>query len=499
MLRAIREHSKSWIIKVVLSLIALSFVIFGIMDIVMKQIQDRPVATVGDKKISPETLHFSVQDEMKRLQTQFKDVISLEQLKELRIHQHVLERMAQGLALEQLVHHLGIDVPNEFVKAYVEGKFHQDGDFNYNVFKKTLEQHRIHETAFVEDIRNNLKTQTLLTTMAQAIEFPDFYKQYFYKMMTKNHQLTYCKIPLSNDLHKVLAVKKNKKDPSEDDLKTFFNKHTDDYQLPEQRLISMIIIDHKKHKNVLDLVEKIEDALGGGDTLESISKKFNVIFKNALFADEKSLIFLGKDFANHIIIEASKMHKGEESPMIEKKGQTVLFKMDDIKAPQKISYNDVKKHTSILTKLKTDYDMNIRRDLAISIGTEFHKNVKNADGFQKKCDAHQLKAQNLSINRLVLQKSSPITDLDVSVFETVFTKKKGEIFFQFSKDHYYIFFINTTEDESSVDPSAQDTLFKNLTYMLKNDVSDSIVACAKHKFPLKINEKVFKIFDQNDA
>ncbi len=134
MLRAIREHSKSWIIKVVLSLIALSFVIFGIMDIVMKQIQDRPVATVGDKKISPETLHFAVQDEMKRLQSQFKGVISLEQLKELHIHQHVLDRMAQGLALEQLIHNLGINVPNEFVKAYIEGRFHQDGHFNYNVF-----------------------------------------------------------------------------------------------------------------------------------------------------------------------------------------------------------------------------------------------------------------------------------------------------------------------------------------------------------------------------
>ena len=67
MLQVFRDHAHKWFIKVLLSIIVVSFGLWGITDVIYKFFAHRPIVTVGKHSISHEELAQHMQKETARI------------------------------------------------------------------------------------------------------------------------------------------------------------------------------------------------------------------------------------------------------------------------------------------------------------------------------------------------------------------------------------------------------------------------------------------------
>lgn len=249
MLQSLRDQSGKWFIKVLFVAIALSFVIWGIGDVIQGFRANRPVAKVGGAVVTIDNYLSSLQSATAHIQASVKAKLTGIQLKQMGLQGRVVEDLVNQLLVERELKRLHLSISDHTVRSVVHSMpaFHREGRFDKEMFTQILRSNHVSESKFLEDIKQNLMSQQLMGSLLDQAKLPEKYVQQLLDTVYRNHVFAYVLIPTK-------SMKFTGK-PSLEDLKLHYDQHRQKFALPEIRSSTLVYVDLKKLSQNIEIPE----------------------------------------------------------------------------------------------------------------------------------------------------------------------------------------------------------------------------------------------------
>jgi peptidyl-prolyl cis-trans isomerase D len=232
MLDKLRDSAKSWVAKVLLGLLAASFVVWGVADVFTFR-PGSALATVGDREISAQDFTDAYRDWLQTYQQQTGQTITPDQARVLGLDRAFLNDMIRNAALDGAASKMNLAVSNQQLVDIVEADklFHTQGKFDPARFREALRQMGLSEAAFVAIERQRFLRSALADAVASNFTPPNALKEAAYRHRNEQRDARYFILrPAEQDVAP----------PSEQDLKTFWEKNSARYTAPEYRVIAVL-------------------------------------------------------------------------------------------------------------------------------------------------------------------------------------------------------------------------------------------------------------------
>lgn len=237
MLEALRKSAGSWVAKVFIGLLVVSFAVWGIADI-FRGYGSGALATVGDTEISPEAFRSAFQQEMQRAGRQFGQALSLDQARQLGLDGRVLGRMVAEATLDNDVRTKQLGISNEAVaKSIAEDPAFRDGSgrFNRGYFQQVLRQNGLSEAGYVARERELHLRQQLTNSLVAGNVAPQVLVDAVHRYQSEQRSIAYLVVSAS-----MLAAVPA---PDEAALREYFTANKAQFRAPEYRMIEIIEAD----------------------------------------------------------------------------------------------------------------------------------------------------------------------------------------------------------------------------------------------------------------
>lgn len=250
MLQVFRDHAHKWFVKVLLSLIVLSFGIWGIGDVLYKFFTQRPVVKVGKHSLSQEEIAHHVQKESARISEITKGKITAQQIKALGVHTEVVNRLVNQLVLSDELERLNLGISDDLLKdqIYSMPAFQTDGRFDQNKFFSLLQQQGMNERTFLQEARHSILNQQLMSSIVFGANLPKFYQDILIDALTRERIFAFVEID-SSKMHL-------EQSPTKEQIESFYEQYRDKYTVPERRNITVVLFDVKAMCELLGITEE---------------------------------------------------------------------------------------------------------------------------------------------------------------------------------------------------------------------------------------------------
>jgi len=235
MLELIRTHSKGWLAKIILVVIAVTFGLFGIDQYLSGAGGNVPVATVGDDEISLQEYSNTVETVRTRMMAQgekFDPAI----LESATFKQSILD----GLIMRRLVNAETIKSNfkisdaqlNKHILAMPE--FQEDGQFSHEVYQRTLEQNGLTAGQLEASIRNDLMVAQARDELARLSFAPASVAQETVKYQYQKREVSTSEIKASDFLPEVNITPEQ--------IKAYYELHKDKFKEPEKVKVEFVLL-----------------------------------------------------------------------------------------------------------------------------------------------------------------------------------------------------------------------------------------------------------------
>lgn len=248
MLRAMRRGSKSWVMKAILGLLALTFVAFfggvggfggfgsgghggghaGNVGNLNTLVQ------VGDIDIDSRTVTDAYNQQLSTFAQLLGGRIDPEQARQLGLLDQTIQRLVSQALIDQTAADLGVTISDQAVAQTVRTlpQFQgTDGAFDPNLFQATLRQNGIGEGEFVDSIRSNLARGQVLGTVQDAATAPFALVDAIYNYRQERRVVESVRIG-AIDLP-------NLSEPTDAEISAFYEEAKNRFLAPEYRQISV--------------------------------------------------------------------------------------------------------------------------------------------------------------------------------------------------------------------------------------------------------------------
>ncbi|MBT3361494.1 MAG: SurA N-terminal domain-containing protein, partial [Rhodospirillales bacterium] len=141
MLEAIRKRSASIAIKILFALLILSFVSWGIGDLIRGRATAQFIAEIGDIEITPQELSTAYQREIIQMEALFRTRIDREQARAMGILQATLGRLVGETLFDLDAESLGVTASDSAVRTNIrqdKSFMDQTGKFSRMQFEQVL-------------------------------------------------------------------------------------------------------------------------------------------------------------------------------------------------------------------------------------------------------------------------------------------------------------------------------------------------------------------------
>jgi peptidyl-prolyl cis-trans isomerase D len=235
MLQALRNQASSWVIKILLGFLILSFAVWGINDIFLGE-RDPVVATVGEAKLTRSTVNDAVREEINRLQPLFGGRLDRAQASRMGIEQQVLDNLINRTAVEQGARDLGITISDALVARRIKSDetfFNTQGQFDRNIFAQILSQNSMNEAYYVATLKRDLASAELNRAVAPTVSTPKAMVDPLVGFRSERREAKYIKLPT------VTAVK----EPTSAEVEAFYKANGQRFMAPQLRDVTWIHLD----------------------------------------------------------------------------------------------------------------------------------------------------------------------------------------------------------------------------------------------------------------
>ena len=296
MLEAIRAHSQGWLAKLILTLIAVPFALFGIDAYLKNAGSDAAVAKVAGSSVSVVEYRNAMQSLRNKMQSEGQKDLSLLDTPQARLT--VLNRLINTRLLNAEAQDSKFKISNEQLSEFVITlpEFQQNGKFSQEVYDKLLTQNQMTPSKFENMMRAELVTQQVrdgIPPLAFAIKAVE---DRAIKTELQQREVTIAEIKSADFISQV------KIDDAE--VKAYYEKHKDKFQVQEQVKLEFVRF------SANDLIMKMQ-------VTEEDSKRFY---------NENAAKFQGdeKRRASHILIGFGPGATPEAKAQAKKKAEEIL-------------------------------------------------------------------------------------------------------------------------------------------------------------------------------
>ncbi|HEY1433607.1 MAG TPA: peptidylprolyl isomerase, partial [Stellaceae bacterium] len=238
MLQAIRSKAGSYVVKGLFALLILTFGIWGIGDIFRTRGTDTAVATVGDQSIRAEELQTALRRALEQLSARFGSAIDLQQAKQLGLADQTLAQLIDRSLIDQEAARLKLDVSDDLIRNVITANpsFRgSDGRFDRGLFNAVLAANNLTEDQYVALLRHDIPRNDLLHAVTAGAAAPQPVIDLLYRYRNEKRTADIVALPTAG----VPDVGQ----PSEDELKAFYEKHPDLFRAPEYRGFTVVSLD----------------------------------------------------------------------------------------------------------------------------------------------------------------------------------------------------------------------------------------------------------------
>jgi peptidyl-prolyl cis-trans isomerase D len=235
------------IMTVVMGLIIVSFVIWGVGDM-LRGFTASTVASVGSAKISEQEYRSSYQRTIQQYQRRLRQPFTNEQARAIGLDREVLQRLLSESAIDEEARKLGLNVSDEALRAMIETNpnfRNKSGVFDPQLFAEALRNNDMNEPMFVTDLRKTALRQFIVAALTAGITAPKAGTKAEADVRDQTRSIDYFILPAS--AAGAIAP------PSEEALKAFFNDRKSSYRAPEYRAIDVVALDPQTLANPADV------------------------------------------------------------------------------------------------------------------------------------------------------------------------------------------------------------------------------------------------------
>ncbi len=196
----------------------------------------RSIGTVGDKDLSINTYARALQNELRSLEAQTGQPISLGQAQLFGVDQQVLSRVVSSRLLDSEAARLGISVGDEILREQLlEVPSFQgiDGTFDRESYKMALENAGLNEREYEAQLRDEISSSLLQTSLLGNLHTNPAYSEAFAAYLTEQRDITWAELTVS-DLDVPIRA------PNDADLQAYYDTNIDSFTLPETRQITYV-------------------------------------------------------------------------------------------------------------------------------------------------------------------------------------------------------------------------------------------------------------------
>ncbi|MGB2905645.1 MAG: SurA N-terminal domain-containing protein [Candidatus Aminicenantaceae bacterium] len=253
MLKNMRKNVKSlapvlWF--VILAFIITIFVDWGGAGRVGGGQGSNTIATVGGEKIPLELYVQNLQQRIEALQQQMPE-LDQNFIQQLNIPQQILEQVIQQTLLLQVAADMGIQASNAEIAERVKALpvFQREGQFvGFDEYQRILNWNRTSTAQFEQGLEKEIIIEKAVKVITSGVTVSADELWENYKKTDESAKLEYIVIP--EDKMEL------SEEPSEEELREYFQAHQDDFQIPEKRTGAYVFLSTEE----LKLEVRLEDA-----------------------------------------------------------------------------------------------------------------------------------------------------------------------------------------------------------------------------------------------
>jgi peptidyl-prolyl cis-trans isomerase D len=239
MLDALRRGAGTWVAKVFIGLLVLSFAAWGIADIFSGR-QGTALATVGDEEITEAEYREVFQRELQQLSQRLGQQISVEQARQLGVDRQVLQRLVSQAALDGTAKSFGLAVSDEAIAQRIGSDplfRNARGQFDRARFEQLLANNGFTEAAYVSVERRNILRSQLAGIVDRAVTVPVEMVKAVHRQQNETRIAEYFVLP--PDRAGEIAA------PSPEEMKEYYEANKRRFTAPEFRTLTVLRLEPK--------------------------------------------------------------------------------------------------------------------------------------------------------------------------------------------------------------------------------------------------------------
>ena len=281
-IETMKSELKSFCVKTLLIILALSFVLFGVVNF-FAGVGNSNIAKIGDEKIS--ALKFSRYLSAKRNQY-FQSDLTDADLDFINSREFVnisLSEFMGEMLFQNEVKKLNLEEPKEAVLYEITNNptFQtKSGEFDVKMFKNLLSQNNLNENTYIKYLSLFNSKNNLIGLLISNNLVNNFALNRIFDSMNKYIVADVVKINSKDIKFKV-------KEPTNADIEKYYNDHKNDFVVPEEKIISSVEIDLGKYnkEEAKNQLSNFEDSVANAGDIDDLAKSFGVKKNTVSYSD----------------------------------------------------------------------------------------------------------------------------------------------------------------------------------------------------------------------
>ncbi len=250
MLDKLRKGAGSWIAKIFIALLVLSFAVWGIADI-FGGYGAQTVAQIGERKISSEEYRLAYQNELQRLSYRFGRRVTSEQARLLGLENQVLSRLVSTAAIDNHAQALGLGISDDAIAKRIQANSAfqgSDGRFSRRSFEEGLAQVGLSEQGYVQDQRNAIVRGQVSGALISNLAVPATLLNSYNSFRNETRKIDFFELPQDS----IESIP----EPDESALRTYYDDHKRAFTAPQYRKLDLLVVTPDELKTTIEISDE---------------------------------------------------------------------------------------------------------------------------------------------------------------------------------------------------------------------------------------------------
>lgn len=236
MLDVMRRHANSWVAKLLLIILVISFGVWGVSGAIQQRAPDT-VASVGSTQISARDFSVAWRREFEALQRQTNGAIGRDQAIAYGLPERVTARMVTDAAIEQQARVLGLGVSDSETDRLIAGDPSlklPGGGFDPNYAKRVLESNGWTSASYFQYLKREAIRQQLIGAAAAPVPPPTSLVEFAERYVGEERKISYF---LLDD-----SAAGTIEEPSAETLAKFYDVNKTGFRTVETRIVQVSLL-----------------------------------------------------------------------------------------------------------------------------------------------------------------------------------------------------------------------------------------------------------------